>query len=65
MLAETENKSEIADLNYELFQFSMSNAQLSIKKGEYRRTALHLYQKLFERTPKFDYKKRIEELSEP
>jgi hypothetical protein len=33
------------------------------RKREHGKKALELYQKLYEKTPKFEYKQRIEELT--
>ncbi|OQY27230.1 MAG: hypothetical protein B6244_11215 [Candidatus Cloacimonetes bacterium 4572_55] len=63
MLAKTEQKNDIADLNYEL---RMRNEELgkSDLSEENRRTALLLYRELYEKAPKFVYRNRISELSE-
>jgi len=58
MLANTEDKSEIADLNYELWE--METGERKRERGE---KALKLYRELYEKTLKFEYKKRIEELT--
>ncbi|OQY27769.1 MAG: hypothetical protein B6244_09700 [Candidatus Cloacimonetes bacterium 4572_55] len=62
MLAGSEEKSEIADLNYEL---RIMNGELgnTEQADKHRQAALERYQKLYEKTPKFEYKKRIEELT--
>lgn len=67
MLAETDDPAQQAKLHYELWQIAADFPQLedleNLKPEEHRRAALKLYQKLYEKTPKFEYKKRIEELS--
>jgi tetratricopeptide (TPR) repeat protein len=55
MLTQTENKVEKADLHYELHQ-------CGVEREEHRKEALQLYQELYTKTPKFEWKKRIEEL---
>ena len=64
MLAGAEDDSEIADLNYDLFelQSETTNEDLRIKAEEHGETALGLYLELYKKTPKFEYKKRIEKL---
>ncbi|KAA3600854.1 MAG: tetratricopeptide repeat protein [Calditrichaeota bacterium] len=54
MLIETEEIEEIVELNYELWKIN--------SEEKYKIEALKLYQKLYSKTPKFDYKKKIEEL---
>ena len=56
MLAGAEEKSEIATLHYELWQFK-------VETEAHHQTALKLYQELYEKTPNIEYKKRIDELS--
>ena len=55
LLSESQEASDIADLKYELFRMTGEN--------HFKTTALEEYQKLYEQTPKFEYKKRIEELT--
>ncbi len=69
MLANTEDKSDIADLNYELWQMARQTSQVLetcevSTAEEHRQAALKLYLELYEKTPKFEYKKRIGELQE-
>ncbi len=61
MLTETEDNEEKATLNYEL---GIMNYELKGKKisRNYKNEALRLYEELYKKTPKFEYKKRIEEL---
>ncbi|KAA3600855.1 MAG: hypothetical protein DWQ06_08515 [Calditrichaeota bacterium] len=54
MLAETEDKEEIVILNYELWKMT--------SQEKYKIEASKLYKELYSKTPKFDYKKKIEEL---
>ena len=55
MLIQTKNKAEQADLHYELYQ-------CGVAREEHRKEVLRLYQELYTKTPKFEWKKRIEEL---
>ncbi|OQY27833.1 MAG: hypothetical protein B6244_09265 [Candidatus Cloacimonetes bacterium 4572_55] len=59
-LADTKDHTEMAALHYEL---RIMNDELRIKSEWHRRMALELYEKLWEKTPKFEYKKRIENLA--
>jgi len=56
MLAQTEDKAQRADVHYELSQFGA-------EYENHRKEALRLYQKLYTKTPKFEWKKRIEKLN--
>ncbi|OQY26356.1 MAG: hypothetical protein B6244_13820 [Candidatus Cloacimonetes bacterium 4572_55] len=56
LLKIAENKEDICDLNYELWKI--------IGTEDHRRAALELYQKFYEKTPRFEYKQRIGELQE-
>lgn len=55
MLEQTEDENQIAILQYEIWKMN--------QKEDHRQKALEFYQKLYEKTPKFEYKKRIEELT--
>lgn len=55
MLANTEDDSQIANLNYQIWKMNASE--------EHRKKALDLHQKLYEKTPYIDYKSKIDELS--
>jgi tetratricopeptide (TPR) repeat protein len=55
LLKQAENERQTADIHYELFQFSVNAA-------EHRQKALALYQKLYEKTSRIQYKERINEL---
>jgi len=57
MLTHTQDEAEIAGLHYELWKMT--------GKENHRQTALERYRTLHKQTPKFEYKKRIEELREP
>lgn len=57
MLAKAKDNSQKATLHYELYQMETGE-----RKEEISQKALELYQKLYENLPKFQYKKRIEEL---
>ncbi len=55
MLEQTTEDAEKATLHYELLQLGTSS-------DSHRRQALELYQKLYAKTPKIDYRNRIDEL---
>ncbi|MCP4400413.1 MAG: tetratricopeptide repeat protein [bacterium] len=55
MLAQTKDNAQRAELHYELSQFG-------VEHENHRKEALRLYQKLYEKTPKVEWKKRIEKL---
>ena len=74
-----QGREQQATLHYELWQMLrqliVNSEQLAVESDDeklltihsklltHKSTALELYQKLYEKTPKFEYKKRIEELS--
>ncbi len=64
MLAETSDPEQQATLHYELWQLlnKFPNLRDLENLNAHHQAALSLYQKLLEKTPKFEYKKRIEEL---
>ncbi len=55
MLAQTKDEAQRADVHYELLEFG-------VEQEEHRKEALRLYQMLYTKTPKFEWKKRIEKL---
>ena len=62
-----EGQEQAAALNYELWQMLTQMSPTSkvddiSNTATHRQAALELYQKLYEKTPKFGYKKRIKEL---
>ena len=61
MLAKTENKEHQATLHYELWQMhnQLGNTQ---EADSHRKEALKLYKALFAKKPKYEFKKRLEEL---
>ncbi|MCK4358628.1 MAG: tetratricopeptide repeat protein, partial [Candidatus Cloacimonetes bacterium] len=61
MLSKTEDDEEKATLNYELGIMNEELKKEDISK-KYKGEALRLYKELYKKTPKFEYKKRIEEL---
>ncbi|OQY27980.1 MAG: hypothetical protein B6244_08530 [Candidatus Cloacimonetes bacterium 4572_55] len=61
MLAQTQDKYEFVTLHNELWQMYKQRDQTG-QAQEHRRKALELYRKLYEKTPKYEYKQRIEEL---
>jgi hypothetical protein len=64
MLAETEDEKEQAILHYELWkaQTLKVSEPFEVSGEDHRQKALELYQNLYEKTPNFEYKQRIEEL---
>jgi tetratricopeptide (TPR) repeat protein len=70
MLAEATDESQKATLHYELWKMCrgescarpMAGTRPAATTDEHRQKALELYQKLYEKTPKVEYKQRIEEL---
>jgi hypothetical protein len=68
MLEQTEDDEQTAELHYELWKMLDAQTSKVLKTFEvstaedHRQKALELYQQLYEKTPKFEYKKRIEEL---
>ncbi len=62
MLAGTEDQKEQANINYEL-QIMNDELGKPERADKHRQAALEMYQKLYEKTPKSEYKQRIEELS--
>ena len=54
MLNDYKEESQIADINFELFKLA------GYKK--YKNRAVEIYRKLYEKTPKIDYKNKIDEL---
>ena len=64
MLTDTTEEKKKATLHYELFQLCTENEEFGIDTEKHRQTALELYQKLYEKTPKFEYKNRIEALEQ-
>lgn len=68
MLGETDpstfqEQEQQAALNYELRMLNDELERID-KAEEHRQAALELYQKLYEKTPRFEYKNRIAELSQ-
>ena len=61
MLTDAQNEYQQAVLNYELGLMSNELMRRDQAKKHWR-DALELYQKLYEKTPSFEYKQRIEEL---
>ncbi|MCK4653898.1 MAG: tetratricopeptide repeat protein [Candidatus Cloacimonetes bacterium] len=61
LLEKTKDEKQIATLNYEL---AIMNNELNREKNadRHKKIALELYKKLYKKTPKIEYKNRIEEL---
>jgi hypothetical protein len=57
-----EGQEQAAALNYEL-RIINDELKRSNEAEAYRQKALEIYQKLVEKTPKYEYKKRIERLN--
>ena len=55
MLTSVTDEVMLASLRYELWKMT--------EQEDHRQNALEGYQKLYTKTPRFDYKKRIEELN--
>jgi len=66
MLLKFKEDEHIAILNYELWNILSENSGLNLKfsekLSEFKDTALSVYRRLVKKNPKFEYKKRIEEL---
>jgi tetratricopeptide (TPR) repeat protein len=69
MLEQTEDDDQIATLHYELWKMVRQTSKVFktfevFTAEDHRKKALEVYQQLYEKTPKFEYKKRIEKLQE-
>lgn len=65
MLVTAKNEEEQAELHYEIYRINrtLQPQRLDSDIHEHSQTALQLYQALYEKTPRSDYKVRIDELS--
>jgi hypothetical protein len=62
MLAEATDDDQQAELHYWLWKFGLRTQDSGLRE-ENRGEALRLYGELYERVPKYEFKKRIDELS--
>jgi serine/threonine protein kinase/tetratricopeptide (TPR) repeat protein len=63
LLAQSADPEEQADLHYAAWQMPVLGPAGTARREEHRRKALTLYRKLYEKTPKIEFRNRIEALS--